>query len=271
MKVSSAIIAFLMVFIICSIGFTSSIIESSSTMGTLEIVIPSNGFSVKGSFQVTIKITSTGNDNLLFIQGDNNNRLSLEAEFDNWGIELWCSSWEGLDLEPGEYFATTVNCDADSYEGSVTIRLVHWIRDDNGFNYGSMGTSSITGTITSTQTSVYSPTQTPTATPNITPLFTPTPPPPTATPSPTPPPATPTPTATESAVGGATSSSSQPPWLFGVIGGSIALALVTLVSRMNKRFINNRTTNIRTRQLKKQLEKWRKEGYDVSNLEDLLK
>ena len=63
-----------------------------------------------------------------------------------------------------------------------------------------------------------------------------------------------------------------PLWIIGAIGGGVVLIVIILVIRWNnKRMATVGATDLRIKQLKKQMEKWRAEGYDVTSLEDLFK
>ena len=85
----------------------------------------------------------------------------------------------------------------------------------------------------------------------------------TPTPSPVP---TPTPTPTPSPDGGGLSG--------GIVAGIVVGALIVTVPGFfwaNKSTKRRRATNAQIRELKTQMELWREEGYDVSELEDLFK
>jgi len=58
------------------------------------------------------------------------------------------------------------------------------------------------------------------------------------------------------------------------VGGIVAGALIVIVPGLlwaNKSTKRRRATNAQIRDLKTQMELWREEGYDVSELEDLFK
>ena len=51
----------------------------------------------------------------------------------------------------------------------------------------------------------------------------------------------------------------------------VLIVIILVIRWNNKRMATVGATNLRIKQLKKQMEKWRNEGYDVSDLEDLFK
>jgi hypothetical protein len=137
----------------------------------------------------------------------------------------------------------------DSWFGSVYLFPV---------GYGIMPTQIPTPTPTKVPTPI------PTSAPTTVPTLIPTPPPtPSASPKPT---LTPTPTPIPSPDDGGLSG--------GLVGGIVAGALIVIVPGLlwaNKSTKRRRATNAQIRDLKTQMELWREEGYDVSELEDLFK
>lgn len=89
-----------------------------------------------------------------------------------------------------------------------------------------------------------------------------------STPTPT---FTPTPSPAAILTSTPSSSSSTPPWLIGGIGGGIALVMIIGFIGIDKKLGKKRIINTQIKKLKVQMNKWRKEGYDVSSLEDLFK
>ena len=112
---------------------------------------------------------------------------------------------------------------------------------------------------TLTPTSVPTLASTPTPTPDPTPTTAPTP---TLTPIPTP---TPTPISTPPIDGGLNG---------GIIAGIVAGALIVILPGLylgNRSVVRRRAINTRIRELKDRMEKWREEGWNVQELEDLFK
>ena len=122
----------------------------------------------------------------------------------------------------------------------------------------------ITPTLTPTPIPTSMPTNVPTLVPTSMPTEVPTLiPTPTPTPEPT---LTPTPTAIPSPDGGGLSG--------GLVAGIVAGALIVTVPGLlwaNKSTKRRRATNAQISELKTQMELWREEGYDVSELENLFK
>jgi hypothetical protein len=122
---------------------------------------------------------------------------------------------------------------------------------------------------TPTPTPTPTPIHTPTPTPTLTPMFTPTTPPmltptPTHTPTPTPtmmhtPTPIPTPVDGDGLNGGI---------IAGITVGTLIMVVPGLVWA-NRRMARRGRYNTRIRRLRVQLERWQKEGYDVSDLEDM--
>ena len=136
-----------------------------------------------------------------------------------------------------------------------------------GINYDVISPWSDTGTFT---TAAASDTPIPTPTPRITPTRTGTPTPTSTQSTISTPTITTTPTPKTTAIPNS-SSSSTPIWLIGGIGGGIALVMILVFIAIDKKSGKKRIINASIRQLKSQMNKWRKEGYDVSDLEDLFK
>lgn len=113
----------------------------------LEIIAPLDSFTFSGPFDILFRITNLDDKKIMFSKGDSNNRIDLEANFDSWGVVLWSTSYEGLILSPGEDISKTIKCEVGVYEGSITIRLVHWVKGASGYSVGPMGKSEISGTI----------------------------------------------------------------------------------------------------------------------------
>ena len=137
----------------------------------------------------------------------------------------------------------------DSWFGSVYLYPI---------GYGITPTLTPTPIPTSMPTNV--PTLVPTSMPTEVPTLIPTP---TPTPEPT---LTPTPTAIPSPDGGGLSG--------GLVAGIVAGALIVTVPGLlwaNKSTKRRRATNAQISELKTQMELWREEGYDVSELENLFK
>ena len=106
---------------------------------------------------------------------------------------------------------------------------------------------------TPTPTVTPTPTSTPTATPNVTVIPTAAP---TLTPTPTPVPSPPI----------------NNEWIIRGIAGAVAFGvIVSGLLWANRNIGRRRAANARIRRFKRQLERWRQEGYDVSDLEDLFK
>ena len=67
-------------------------------------------------------------------------------------------------------------------------------------------------------------------------------------------------------------SSSFPTWIYGAIAAAVVLIVVVPgLLLVNRRIAARKVVNGRVKQLRAKMEKWRTEGYDVSELEDLFK
>ena len=83
----------------------------------------------------------------------------------------------------------------------------------------------------------------------------------------------PTPTATHVATEPTPPPSSPlPTWIYGAIAAAVVIIVVVPgLLLVNRRIAAGRVVNARVKQLRAKMEKWRAEGYDVSELEDLFK
>ena len=187
----------------------------------------------------------------------------VDSNFTTWLIYDDKTEYGYLDLtatsgDPGyyEYYLDLYDDLAnweDSWFGSVYLYPI---------GYGITPTLTPTQIPTSMPTNV--PTLVPTSMPTRVPTLIPTPTPsPSASPTPEP---TLTPTSTPSPDGGGLNG--------GLVGGIVAGALIVTVPGLlwaNKSTKRRRATNAQISELKTQMELWREEGYDVSELENLFK
>ena len=109
---------------------------------TLEILTPLDGSIIEGAFDITFKITNTGDKEVVFMKGDDCNRLVLSIDYSSvdvaigWCIIPWTTASNGLALNPGETFTKTILYDpsehsppesfvGDAPYGDAIIRLIH--------------------------------------------------------------------------------------------------------------------------------------------------
>jgi PKD repeat protein len=117
--------------------------------GTLEIIAPSDGFTIEGAFDVTFRITNTGSEEIVFAKGDRSNRINLDITYEDayFMAHYWSTTTDGFTLAPGESFTKTVKCEVGVYEGDMTITLAHWEEEFDYYVFGPLGMSEISGTI----------------------------------------------------------------------------------------------------------------------------
>jgi hypothetical protein len=189
--------------------------------------------------------------------------LLVDFNLATWGIYGDEPDYGYLDLT-----ATAGNPGLYEYD----IYLYDDLANEEDSWFGSVYLYPLGYVITPTLTPTPIPTSTPTNVPNIIPTSAPTnvptlipTPSPTPSVSPTPEP-TLTPPPTPSPDGGGLSG--------GLVAGIVAGALIVTVPGLlwaNKSTKRRRATNAQISELKTQMELWREEGYDVSELEDLFK
>ena len=213
------------------------------------------------SVTLTADVDTTSSYAYVTIYGDliDPDTYLVDSNYTTWLIYDDETEYGYLDLtatsgDPGyyEYYLDLYDDLAnweDSWSGSVYLYPI---------GYG------ITPTLLPTTTPTKVPTPIPTSAPTTVPTLIPTPPPtPSASPKPT---LTPTPTPIPSPDGGGLSG--------GLVAGIVAGALIVTVPGLlwaNKSTKRRRATNAQISELKTQMELWREEGYDVSELEDLFK
>ena len=195
--------------------------------------------------------------------------VTVEGELydpDGYLVDSNDTTWliYGDETEYGYLDLTATSGDPGFYEYYIELYddLANW--EDSWF--GSVYLYPLGYGITPTLLPTLIPTSTPTNVPTLIPTLTPTNVPtlmPTPTPALTP---TPTPTPAPSPDGGGVNG--------GLVAGIVAGALIVTVPGLlwaNKSTKRRRATNAHISELKTQMELWKEEGYDVSELEDLFK
>jgi hypothetical protein len=244
-------------------GVVSDYYESFYSVAHSTFDSDSDGYD--DSITLTVDVDTTSSYAYVTIYGDliDPDIYLVDSNYTTWLIYGDETDYGYLDL-------TATSGDPGNYEYYIELYddLANW--EDSWFGsvylypigYGITPTLTPTQTPTSMPTNV--PTLVPTSMPTRVPTLIPTPPPiPGASPEPT---LTPTPSPTPSPDGGGLSG--------GLVAGIVAGALIVTVPGLlwaNKSTKRRRATNAQIRDLKTQMELWREEGYDVSELEDLFK
>jgi len=223
----------------------------------------SDGDRYDDSVTLTVDADTTSSYSYVTIYGDliDPDIYLVDSNYTTWLIY-------GDETEYGYLDLTATSGDPGYYEYYIDLYddLANWEDSWSGSVYLYPIGYGITPTLIPTPTPTKVPTPIPTSAPTTMPTLIPTPPlTPSASPTPKPN-LTPTPTPTPSPDGGGLSG--------GLVGGIVAGALIVTVPGLlwaNKSTKRRRATNAQIRELKTQMELWREEGYDVSELENLFK